>query len=106
MRRTLMTLVAVAALGAVGCGEAEWVEGLDEPGAEQAGERAEEIAEERMDRRDETDPLSEEIREEIAEERAELATDVGADPSAMNDEEARTAAGHLAAGEGDAYGNE
>lgn len=105
MRKTLMTLVAVAALGAVGCGEAEWVENLDEPGADKAGEVAEERAEERMEERG-VDPVSEEIREEIAEERAELATDVGADPDEMVDEEARTAAGHLATGEADAYATE
>lgn len=105
LRETMMAMAAVAVFGAAGCGESERLRGVDEAEAERAAEAAEQRTEDRLEARG-VDPLSEEIREEVAGERAELAADVGADPEAMDDEEARTAAGHLAAGEGDAYETE
>ena len=93
MRRTTTILLALGLLSFGGCGR-----NVD-PEADRAGARAAEAVEARED--DDPGFLNEEIHEAIARKRAELASDVGADPSTFRDQEARTAAEILAAGDAD-----
>lgn len=93
MRRMAMIPLALGLLSIGGCGR-----NID-PEADRAGRRAAEAVEARED--DEPGFLAEEIHEAIAKKRAELASDVGADPERFRDQEARTAAEILAAGDDD-----